>query len=380
MPGCDRVATESRDTVLLSAPLGILGPEGPRKNVAILIDHGRIRELGDLATLENQYPGLPRRRFPNYLGLPPVNAHTHLDVGVIPTYRGPFVGFIERMIQIGESRALETARKAATHLRQTLVGDIVARDAALVEWWLTESPFRGVVYWEVVGLLPPHREKDLIERTRARIRRWKALERPRGPRLGLSPHAPYTLTPTLMRALVEMAREEGLPLQIHAAESQAEYDYFQRRTGPLAEFLRSRGAPPDLHPVGLSPIAYLASLGVLEARPTLVHGVKVDEDDIRTLAQAGASVVSCPRSNINLQSGLPPYALYRKHGVTLALGTDSLGSAESLDVWDEISVLGAQGVDPEGVIGWAVLGGRRALGLEIPVLRPGMASESVVGC
>ena len=89
-------------------------------------------------------------------------------------------------------------------------------------------------------------------------------------------------------------------------------------------------------PSGLTPVQYLAELGVLEARPTLVHVVNVSEDDIKTVAKAGCAVVHCPRSNEALECGRFPWELYAKHNVEVALGTDSLGSSPDLDIRREV--------------------------------------------
>lgn len=345
-------------------------------DAGLVTDGRRVLATGRLDALQARYPAAPTQTKGHYLGPPLANAHTHLDLGLGPTFTGPFPDFVRYVIGQAERRGREAAAQAARHSPQRLLGDIAAREE-VVDWWLEAGPSGGVVYWEVLGLVPPDREAEVLRATRERLERWKRRERAGGPRVGLSPHAPYSLTPGLMRRVVELAREFDVPLQIHAAESQGERDYFLHREGALARFFREQGWPLDLHPTGLSPIAYLAELGVLEARPTLVHGVQVDEGDVRLLAESGSVVVSCPRSNLSLQAGLPPYELYLRHGVPLALGTDSRASASSLDVRDEIALLERQGQPPERTLAWAVAGGRAALGLAPSVLQPGMELEQV---
>jgi len=333
-----------------------------RADAGIVTDGRRLLATGSLNELQRRFPAAPTITKGRYLGPPLANAHTHLDLGLGPTFTGPFPEFVRYVIGQSEGRGRAQAAQAALLAPQRLIGDIAAREE-VVDWWLAEASAAGVVYWEVLGLVPPQREAGILKATRERLERWKRRERPGGPRVGLSPHAPYSLTPGLMRGVVELARELEVPLQIHAAESPGERDYFLRREGALASFFRAQGWPLDLHPTGLSPIAYLAELGVLETRPTLIHGVQVDEADVRLLAEHATPVVSCPRSNVGLEAGLPPYDLYLKYGVPLALGTDSRASAPSLDVRDEIEFLAARGLDYPRLLDWAVQGGRRALGL-----------------
>jgi len=363
-----------------SAPFAIFGPEGVVPEGALLTDGRRILALGRREALLKAHPNARERRFSTYLGLEAANAHTHLDLGLGPVFKGPFMEFVLKAVfPRNEARGLRLAKEAAHAARQHVLGDIVAKDDGTLEWWLVEAPFEGVAYLEVLGFFPPEIEKEYLKKLRATIRRLKKLERPGGARLGLSPHAPYSLTPSLLREAVALALEEGLPLQIHAAESPDELAYFRDRTGAITEFHRRKGIPPDLHPAGLSPIEYLAELGVLKAQPLLIHGVQVSEADVRTIASSGAGLVSCPRSNLNLEAGLPPYGLYRKHRVPLALGTDSALSGGSLDVWDEVRLLLEHGLPAAEVLAWAVLGGREALGVPPPALRPGDPLDAVVG-
>ncbi len=349
----------------------------PHAGYALLVSGGRVEAAAPLAELSARHPSLPVENKGFYLGPAPANAHTHLDLGLLPTFKGSFADFLEYVVSRAELRGLTAARQAAAHLGQRAIGTIATGDENLVEWLLSEAELSGVVYWEVLGLLPPDAERELLERTRRLVRRWKGLERPGGMRIGLSPHATYSLSPGLLRGLVELAAGEGLPVQIHAAESPAEAEYFKSGGGPIASFFRSRGLPTDLHPRGLSPIEYLAENDVLKLRPVLVHGVQVNDSDVRLLAEAGTPLVSCPRSNVNLQCGLPPYELYRARGVRLALGTDSHASAESLDVRDEIRFLSERGLDPVWLLTAAVAGGHQLLGLNPPRIGAGTPLRQV---
>ena len=124
---------------------------------------------------------------------------------------------------------------------------------------------------------------------------------------------------------------------------------------------------------GLTAISYLEGLGVLKARPTLIHMVNVTPDDIRTVAQAGCPVVTCPRSNGNLHCGTFPWQAYAAAGVEIALGTDSVASGETLNIHDEIRAAWAihPNLDPRLVVRAAVKGGTRVVGGRVPFIRRG---------
>ena len=184
-----------------------------------------------------------------------------------------------------------------------------------------------------------------------------------------------------MKLVAEYAKNEGLPMQIHVAEHPSEVEMFQTGGGPLWEH---RGFP-ELYPatfaevIGrqpeptLTPVRYLDELGVLDAKPTLVHMVNVRADDIARVARAGCAVVTCPRSNHNLECGVFPWADFAAAGVEIAMGTDSVASGESLDVREDVAFARQlyPTLDPKLIVRAAVKGGHRVVGTQAPFIRRG---------
>src|SRR5690625_3206467 len=102
--------------------------------------------------------------------------------------------------------------------------------------------------------------------------------------------------------------------------------------------------------------------------------VHVTPEDVSLVARSGSVVVHCPRSNRNLNCGVFPWELYARHGVDLALGTDSLGSSQSLAVSDEVTearIMHGGDAPPVARVRAAATGGHRALGLRPARLGPG---------
>ena len=108
--------------------------------------------------------------------------------------------------------------------------------------------------------------------------------------------------------------------------------------------------------------------------------VHVTEEDVRTVQRSGCVVVHCPRSNEALECGRFPWELYARHGVTVAIGTDSRGSSPSLSVVEEVAAArrlhGAQ-ASPLALVRAAVKGGYRALGSAPPKVLRGAAAEAL---
>jgi formimidoylglutamate deiminase len=117
-------------------------------------------------------------------------------------------------------------------------------------------------------------------------------------------HSVRAVPASWLQAIAAYADEHGLPRHVHAHE--------QRRE--LAESLAEHRC---------SPIALLRRTGFLGPSASVIHGIHVDEDDVRTLAESSAIVVSCPTTEGNLGDGHLPAMAYRAAGVRLAIGSDS---------------------------------------------------------
>lgn len=311
----------------------------------------------------------------------PVNAHTHLDLTDMPLTPGAYEEFIPSVISFSEAghRTPEAAQRGVSEVLASgvsVIGDIVTR-ADVMRELLADRRLSGVAYWEVIAPDPLAAPRVLAE-TEALLLEFKALQRTGGVRVGLTPHTPHTVSGPVLQGLALLARKHGLPLQIHVSESPLENAMQLHGRGDLADVRRQ--FEPDWEPPGLTPVKYLESLGVLEARPTLVHMVNVDEPDVRAVQRAGCAVVHCPRSNDILSCGRFPWELYARHGVAVGFGTDSRASSPSLSIVEEVqhaAVLHGAKASPLALIRSAVKGGYQALGMPPPRFGRGARLEHV---
>ena len=336
---------------------------------AILIAGGRIVAVGSSSSLRHDDAEIID--YGDAVILPPlVNAHCHLELSNFPlwlkecnetTAPTSFVGWIRRMIRVRRTLGADPVpASAAVGIQQLLaagtgaVGDILTTPAALTP--LLASPLYGRIFFETIGL----EEERFAPALEAALAAAHSLSFPlRG---GLSPHSTYTVSACHLKKAISAA----LPLAIHCAESREESLFLQEGRGPIAEDLyAAAGWPLPERAPGLSPVAWLAAHGALGPQTLLIHGVQVDAVDVARIASSGARVVLCPRSNARLGVGIAPVGLYRKAGVPLALGTDSLASNDSLSLWDEVAF--ARTVYPElspgELLHIATCGGAQALGL-----------------
>jgi 5-methylthioadenosine/S-adenosylhomocysteine deaminase len=278
---------------------------------------------------------------------PLVNCHTHLELGwladLCPDPAGEeftswIFGLIQRRIAEQKNgrepelirRAIEEGIEILKAAGVTHVGDI-SNSTVSVEP-LLDSGLAGVVYLEVIGI---SREQGLgsFERARALLEKYRPLEK-NGMRVGLTPHAPYSTHPDAFRAVADYCLKEDVPVCVHLAESPYEFQALNEGTGPFLDIAARMGIDPPPIP-RLSSVGYMESLGILAARPLLVHMVHVSDEDLDTIAAYGAKIAHCPRSNQLLQAGRMPLEKMLARNIPVAIGTDSLASCPSLDVCEE---------------------------------------------
>ena len=278
------------------------------------------------------------------------NAHTHLELGWLADQCPDDTGrdYLRWMMQAGEERrklsamacfvetkfrqAVEQGLQALLDAGVTHIGDVSASGSSIHP--LFDSGLQGVVYVEVTGQWAEQADRALAT-AKYVIDEARPKER-NGMRVGLAIDSPWTVHLSLWKKAIAYAQAEKLPLCIHIAQSEAEYDWLLNDSGPGADMFRDQGM--SLSSPRKTPIAFLQDLGALALKPLLVHGVQVSEDDVKRIAASGSRVVHCPRSNTRLHCGRMPLELYLKHGVPVYLGTESLASSPSLDVREDAEV------------------------------------------
>ena len=334
---------------------------------------GRTVDLGNALLL----PGL-------------VNAHTHLELTAMRGFLEDldFRSWIIRLTTakravLTRDMLLDAARSGiAEGLRRgiTTFGDTC--DSGVAFDAMRESGVRGIMYQEVFGPDPAQCAASLAE-LREKIDRLRPLETSLV-RLGVSPHAPYTVSDDLFAAVARYARDAGLPVAIHIAESSLEQALVVRGEGAFSDGLRARGIA--VAPRARTPVELLAALDVLSPRTLLIHCIRVDDADVARIARSRCSIAHCPASNSKLGHGIAPLTDFMAAEITVGLGSDSVASNNRMDILEEARLatlfqrarLGSfSEVSPSDAIRLATLGGARAIGVdgEVGSLEVGKAAD-----
>jgi 5-methylthioadenosine/S-adenosylhomocysteine deaminase len=357
----------------------VLPVEGaPIEGGAVAIEDGRIAAVGSEAEL-----GPASERFDDAVIVPGfVNAHSHVEYAVYGGFGDGLADFAEwirlhtlRKRRIGWDEYVAIARLGvAESLRSgvTTIGDCSYSGATAAA--ADELGLRALVYLEVFGEDPG----DALAQFEA-LRARAAGRTSDRVRLGVSPHAPYSISPAVYRACVGL----GLPVATHISESESEVRYLHDGGGPWE--------PIDwlVDPPATTGTRLLARDGLLGPHLLAAHCVVVEPDEIALLAEHDVAVAHCPRSNAYVGCGIAPLKELREAGLRVGVGTDGVSSTPSHDFFDELRTVVAMArarerrpdaLTPAEALELGTLGSARALGLdrEIGSLAPGKRADLAV--
>lgn len=313
-----------------------------------------------------------------------VNAHTHLELSWMRGQVSPAPSmpkWVERLMALRRTVAHEPSapiRDAILEARAagtTLVGDITNTLAAYEP--LAGSGLSAAIFRELLGFSVSD-PAAMVAQAQAQIDRLPLSVRLRP---SIVPHAPYSVSPALLREVARAARGEAR-ISVHLGESIEEVEFLQTGRGAWQALLTGLGVWSDAWvPPGCSPVDYIEQHGLLNERLLAVHCVQLEDADLGKLAAAGATVVACPRSNRWTGAGVPPIDRFYRSGVRVAVGTDSLGSVEDLNLFGELALMHqlAPAVSARALLESATKHGADALGFgdELGTIAPGKRAELI---
>ncbi len=338
----------------------LVGPDGRIAAVGPDADVPRPRERDDLALGDAALlPGL-------------VNTHSHLELTAM---RGlvrdlPFFDWLQAVRAIKDALDAPAFRASARWgvLESFAAGITTSGDTGSTlqaAAALAELGARGIAYHEVYGPDPAQADATVSDACEA----LAALERYGSERvtIGIAPHAPYTVSDELLRAVAALAARRGLRTAMHVAESAEERSFVEEACGPFAEHLLARGIA--VRSRGTTTVGWLERSGFLARRPLLIHCVTANRADLQRARRAGAAVAHCPSSNASLGHGRADLALMRELGLAVGLGTDSIAAGGGLDLLAvarqaAVGLPVGRGLAPRQMLALATAGGAAALGLE----------------
>ncbi len=321
-----------------------------------------------------------------------VNAHCHLDythmAGLFPPPR-TFLDFIKLITAEKATwgfseyaRSWIDGAQMLLHTGTTTVADVEVVPDLLPDVWHA-SPLRVFSFLEMTGIRSRRDPRAVL---REAVEKIDALPQGRC-RAGLSPHAPYSTVPELLRLSAATARQRRWLVTTHLGESSAEFEMFRHARGEMFDWLR-RNERDMSDCGGVSPVQHVERQGLLRGNLLGIHLNYLARGDAELLARRRVSVVHCPRSHEYFGHAAFPRRALADAGVNLCLGTDSLATVRrrprqplELSLFEEMRALARREPElpPETIVRMATVQGAAALGQagKLGELAPGALADLV---
>ena len=239
-------------------------------------------------------------------------------------------------------------------------------DSGMVLEAMRERGVRGIMYQEVFSpSADPKAVRDAAARLAEQLARHDVFETELQ-HVGVSPHAPYTVSDPLFALVARSGRR----IAIHIAESDAEHRFVCEGEGPFADAHRARGFP--VAPRATSPIALLDKLGVLDAHPLLIHCVRVSDTTSPPSRRAAAPSPTARSPTRSSATGSRPCSSCSTRASPVGIGSDSMAANNRMHLLEEsraavlaqrVRAARSDALPAARALELATLGGARALGL-----------------
>lgn len=348
----------------------------PLENGAVLVRGHRIVSVDKFAALQREcqrvvdlgvgaiIPGL-------------VNAHTHLEFSNLSQPLGhpgiPFTDWIRLIVtnRISSNEANSKAGAIQSGLEEIhrtgtwTVGEIATLPMSLDDYRFN-SGFSMVSFLEQLGNDPTHFADKQDELARF-FDQTVDDSNVHDMTLGVSPHAPYSVHPQLLRQICSLAQAKKRMVAMHIAETPEEIELIENGTGKFVALLKDFGVWNPGMETHQSVIGILQHLSEAP-RSLLVHGNYLRDSDLDFVAnhRRSMSVVFCPRTHRFFAHPSYPLKQMRQRGINVALGTDSRASNPDLNLWTELKLVAAMFHDlrPIQILEMGTINGARALGCD----------------
>ncbi len=365
---------------------------------ACAIEKTKIVAVGTKAAMRARFPETEVIDYGEAAILPGlVNCHSHLEItlmrGFLDDVEADFYSWLMKLTTTRAEKLIESDIKIAAlagalegvRAGVTCFGDIGRFGVAGFEALKTNG-LRGVIYQETE--FSPNNTTAAADFARLKDKFLELKETETDlVKVGISPHAPYTVSRALFEKITDYAIAENIKISVHAAESKEETDFFQTGAGFFAELYRKLNL--EWRAPHVSPIRYLSDIGALRAKPLLAHCVKVSDADIELIAETDSRVAHCPKSNAKFGHGSAPFEKFLNQKIRVGFGSDSVASNNTCDILEEArfaallarsSETKNQFLDARTIIEAATIGGATALGLEreIGTLEAGKQADLIV--
>ena len=338
-----------------------------KRGIVIINEKG---EIADLIDTGGALPEISNLEFYDGIITPGfINAHTHLELSNLKGQIPQKTGLINFLKNVGELRNLDTSLTIMDYADSEMqqYGIVAAGDISNTSFSFstkTKSKIKYFTFIEILGI------KDSIasERFSNAKKLWQELQSLSLPS-SIAPHAPYSLSDSLWKILLDFSKTHNLIWTIHNQENINENRLFVNKTGDFVEFLNNLSDEfSKWQPKGVSSLKYCRAFYEQISKVLLVHNTFTDTEDLELISHLKNTIffVLCPNANLYIEDCLPNIEQLRNTGHRIALGTDSLASNTKLSILEEMKTIQQHfpQISLQELIDWATINGATALGFD----------------
>jgi 5-methylthioadenosine/S-adenosylhomocysteine deaminase len=296
---------------------------------AVAVHKNKIVAVGPAEELKRTYHAAETWRCTGKIIMPGlINTHTHMPMSLLrgladdlrlDVWLNGYILPVEAQFVNPEFCRLGTLLSCAEFIRAgiTCYADMYYFEDEIA-WATVEAGLRGICGQTIMKLPTPDATNydESLAYCQEFLSHWRNHELITAVP---APHSAYMCTAEILRETARMAREYDVPLQIHIAETALEVE----------ECITERN---------MTPVRWLESVGLLDAKVLAAHCVHVNSEDMHILANHGVGVAHNPTSNLKLASGFAPVLQMLEHGIAVGIGTDGSASNNDLDMWSEMHI------------------------------------------
>lgn len=349
--------------MILSAEIVLPISRPPIYNGAVLIRNQKIEEIDTKERLLNKYKNEEYLNLKESVLMPGlINLHTHLELTalkgsiinknnpVIPSEKTDLVSWILALIESKKkssrnelSSGITIGIKEAISTGTTTIADLTTRNTIYSTsvfgesfYAIKEAKLRAFVFVEVLNF-----------DSSAAVTYWKDTEKiieqirkdeDSLTSIGIAPHSIYSVSSKLLKIVRDYAIKEKIKMSMHVAESMEEKEFVSKNKGIIKDIYHKKfnwNGKRDFKRYPTS-IEYIDKNGLLSKDLLAVHCVHLTDEDMKRLSGNNTPVVLCPRSNTLIGVGIASFDKLASKSITIGIGTDSLASNYSLNMWDEM--------------------------------------------
>lgn len=309
------------------------------QNQAIAFDT-TIQDIGPLDQLLLKFPNAKVTRLhKNSLVMPGlINAHVHLEFSANKdTLKyGHFIPWLYSVIENRDTLINSCNHTCMMKAIDTMLKSGITSFGAISSYGLDMQAIKNahqniVLFHEIIGS-KPQMVDALFTDFKQRLDASKALKKPNlYPAIAI--HSPYSVNPVLLKKVIDIAKQDKLPLSTHFLESKAEADWLELGSGDFQPFFK------NLLQQDKPTISINEFLSYFKSTPTLMaHAVHATKQELIEISKAGHTIIHCPISNRLLGNGALNIDQLKRYSVKWICATDGLSSNYTLNLFEEMKI------------------------------------------